>query len=389
MCDNCTLLTNECGGDSAYNVFYTDSTDLKIPSHRLSLQCQNDPRFVNTSCNQFLPPLCNIKPSEKLSINDKLSKIWKDGMEFCKIVNNGFYLLGNITLIDARSACMGLQNSGPGWIGIIKENFEKLDQGHFINKPYPAFFNTCQTCSSKKQKPLCEYIQCNQSLTPEIFCSENAIILQPDTKDSSVTETVVPVVLVLILLGSCAVIFLIYIRRKKKSQGKQTNSRNVLPRNNGKNTSNKNDGNQMDRNYFVLQQSNSTYQLADNSKIQSESPYNEAVDGTYDRLGDKDARKIPANDIYNHASSGGLSDLSDYDVANRKNESSEDHTYDSTGVKDDSFGNLKSDQSDYVVANRKHLNKENNTYDHAGVMDNSYGKLNLSQFKETDYSELS
>lgn len=68
--------------------------------------------------------------AEKLSINDKLSKIWKDGMEFCKIVNNGFYLLGNITLIDARSACMGLQNSGPGWIGIIKENFEKLDQGN-------------------------------------------------------------------------------------------------------------------------------------------------------------------------------------------------------------------------------------------------------------------
>lgn len=23
MCDNCTLLTNECGGDSAFNVFYT------------------------------------------------------------------------------------------------------------------------------------------------------------------------------------------------------------------------------------------------------------------------------------------------------------------------------------------------------------------------------
>lgn len=51
-------------------------------------------------------------------------------MEFCKILNNGFYLLGNITLIDAKSACMGLQNSGPSWIGIIKENFEKLDQGN-------------------------------------------------------------------------------------------------------------------------------------------------------------------------------------------------------------------------------------------------------------------
>lgn len=50
-------------------------------------------------------------------------------MDFC-IFNNGFYLMGNITLLDARSACMGLQNKGPGWIGVIKEHFEKLDQGN-------------------------------------------------------------------------------------------------------------------------------------------------------------------------------------------------------------------------------------------------------------------
>lgn len=44
--------------------------------------------------------------------------------------------------------------------------------GQFIDKPYRAFFNTCQTCGFKKQAQLCKYIHCNQSLTSKIFCSE-------------------------------------------------------------------------------------------------------------------------------------------------------------------------------------------------------------------------
>lgn len=63
-------------------------------------------------------------------INDNLSKIWKNGMAFCKDTDNGFYLLGNITLLDAKSACTGFQNSGPGWIGVIKENVVKSDEGN-------------------------------------------------------------------------------------------------------------------------------------------------------------------------------------------------------------------------------------------------------------------
>lgn len=51
-------------------------------------------------------------------------------MAFCKDTDNGFYLLGNITLLDAKSACTGFQNSGPGWIGVIKENVVKSDEGN-------------------------------------------------------------------------------------------------------------------------------------------------------------------------------------------------------------------------------------------------------------------
>lgn len=188
---------------------------------------------------------------------------------------------------------------------------------------------------------------------------------------------------------SNTVIVYLFIRRTKNLQGRQSNSRNALTSMDGNNSSNKNVENQIDQNYFVLQQSNPTYQLADNSKDESESPYNEAVDGTYDHLGDKDARKRPADDIHNHESSGGLLDLSDYDVANRKNVKSENNTYDRTGVGDDLYGKFTSDLSDYDVTSSEHLNEEDSTYDRTGGMDNSYGKFKVSQVKETDYSELS
>lgn len=55
-------------------------------------------------------------------------------MEVCIGIGNGYYLLGNIDLSDAKSACTDLQNSGPRWIGVIKENFVKSDQGNTTEK---------------------------------------------------------------------------------------------------------------------------------------------------------------------------------------------------------------------------------------------------------------
>lgn len=180
---------------------------------------------------------------------------------------------------------------------------------------------------------------------------------------------------------------LICSRRKHVLQEKDTKSTYVPPAKESEKYTDSKTYN--DTNYFVLQRSNPTYELADNSKLEFESPYNEAEEGTYDHLGEKKARKRPADDIYNHASSAELSDLSDYDVANHKHLNSEDNTYDHTCVGDDSYGKVKSDLSDYDVANRKPLNEEDSTYDHAGVEGDSYGKYNSSQVNETDYSELS
>ena len=61
----------------------------------------------------------------------------------------------------------------------------------------------------------------------------------------------------------------------------------------------------INKNYFVLQQNNPSYELADDIQIDSvaESPYNDADDGTYDHLGDKNARKHnDVDDTYNHLS---------------------------------------------------------------------------------------
>lgn len=174
MCDEVTLLTAECGGDKAFNVFYTDLKDLNIQSHCLSLQCQ-DPRFINIYCNEFLHPICNI--NTPVYLNNQSSEIWKQGMEVCKSKN--YYLLGNINLSDAKSSCTGLQNSGPGWIGVIKENFVKSDQGQIINNPYPESFNTCQRCRFEDQTSFCQYVSCDEILTSEIICSKNDIALQP------------------------------------------------------------------------------------------------------------------------------------------------------------------------------------------------------------------
>lgn len=52
-------------------------------------------------------------------------------MGFCTQTANDYYL-GNINLSDVISSCTGLKHSGPGWIGVIKENFVKSDQGNRI-----------------------------------------------------------------------------------------------------------------------------------------------------------------------------------------------------------------------------------------------------------------
>uniref|UniRef100_A0A8W8M180 Uncharacterized protein n=1 Tax=Magallana gigas TaxID=29159 RepID=A0A8W8M180_MAGGI len=194
-------------------------------------------------------------------------------------------------------------------------------------------------------------------------------------KDSSAVPIAVSVVLVLLAIAGCVIAIIIYKKRKNVLQEKETKSAYCPPAN--KESERCSDSKTFSNtNYFVLQQSNSTYQLADNSKLESESPYNEAKEGTYDHLGEKRVRKRPDDDIYNHASSAELSDLSDYDVANRKHLNNEDNTYDHTGVGDDSYGKVKSDLSDYDVANREHRNEEDSTYDHTGVDVDSHGTYN-------------
>lgn len=398
-CENSTLLSTECGGESAFNVYFTDTATMtEIKSRCLALECGRTPIYVNSACSLDQLIICrtNISAGKKYGG-------WRDSLDTCNMFET--YLPGNIPLSNATSACTGFDNISPRWIGVLKESRENEDKGQHITESQQTLYSTCQKCRLQIDHPDCHYVQCVEKLRSSVYCSESKDIIDalPDSTDASETNSpttnisprvlkesgtikiVVPV-LALTILPGCAVAIVIFVRRKKKSKENESKDKALQSTYTESEFSIEKHNN---TNYFVLQRSNPAYELAENSKIESESPYKEAEDGTYDHLGDKGGRKRPADNIYHNASSRGLSDLSDYDVANRKNESSEDNTYDRTGVKDGSYEKVKSDLSDYDVANRKNLHGEDSTYDRTSVEDNSYGKFNSSQVNETDYSELS
>lgn len=408
-CDKSLLMSSECGGESAVNIFSTDTSILDIESHCLSLQCGTDSKLVNNDCELYLPVICSNRKiaspfftGSSPTTNDNLN--WRLGMNHCK--SNGLYLMGKINLTEIVSECKNFENT-PRWIGAVKESYTSFDQGNDITESKQMFIS-CQQCKMMKNgiHHTCEYVLCTEKLKSGVYCSEithtstpfpeittkatvipkktaTTIFYTPESTDSNVTlyktsssyqhvqtgkdlketessrsskdgstvGTVIPVVVVIVVLGCCAVAVVFYLRRLKNKQENDNNIKSVSTMENENYTSI--ESHDVHRN-FILQQSNPTYQLADDAILGSESPYKEAEDGTYDHLGDNNARKKTVEGIYNHASSAKLSDLSDYDIANRKP-----------------------------------LNEKDNDYDHARVGHNTYGQYNSSPIRESDYSDLS
>lgn len=379
-CTSSGLLSTECGGTSAFNVFLTDTTNVNVDSKCLSLQCVADSKFLDNACTNPLIPICS-----SLAYSTTYTT-WRKTKEYCKGKEN--YPIGNLTLSNITMACTesNHNNTSPGWIGVVREVIKMKDKGQLISKSDQVFVKRCLKCllNESTQKRQCKYDVCDVHLTNTIYCSKDELTTpQQENTETSYLETttnifstslyettsvvsidsdkieskggaiiIVPVGVVILLLSVFSVAIVLYIRRKKQLQEKNAVEGRSPHTNGSKNYPNVE--NQTEKNYFVLQKSNPSYELAGECIVGSESPYNEAEDGTYDHLGNKDARKAPAEDIYNHTSSAELSDLSDYDVANHK-----------------------------------HLNEEDSTYDHAGVGDSSYGHFDLHPIKETDYSMLS
>lgn len=50
-------------------------------------------------------------------------------MEHCKIQST--YLIGDINLANPGLACTGFKNEGPGWTGVVMDQYETTDQGTF------------------------------------------------------------------------------------------------------------------------------------------------------------------------------------------------------------------------------------------------------------------
>ncbi|XP_078309595.1 uncharacterized protein LOC111105805 [Crassostrea virginica] len=401
-CNNSMLLSKECGGESAYNVFLTDLSNLHITSRCLSIACAGIIDFTDIPCNQYLHSICNTSNSK--------SWPWREGMDHCKKM--GIYLFGNVNLSNKTLACTDLNNNDQRWIGVVKDQYIKADQGQLIEESDRKFFISCLKCQMKGKTLNCTFESCSTELN-SLICTESAFIVTqiPDTTEhstsimpqltstvditkqteiqtvtqipitterehstksqnasdmyttkktathkssteSSVTAVVVPLVLV-IVIAFCIAVFVIHIRRKRHSKDQNKNGVNKPRPKNPECYSEP--ANNKETNYFVLQQNNPSYELADDIQIGpiAESPYNEAEDGTYDHLGDKDARKQPdVDDTYNHASVVMSPDLSDYDVANHKQ-----------------------------------VLEEDNTYDHTSPTENSYGHFNTSPTQEPDYSD--
>lgn len=407
-CNESGLLSTECGGESSFNVFLTDTTNLSVQSRCLSLECDKSPKYRDYRCGESLGFVCN-KPVG----NGTTAKSWKQMKEYCKSIK--VYPIGNLTLSNTSMACMESmhETSTPLWIGIVKDIYQNKEQGQLIPESERLLIKKCMKCyfNASIQESECQYTSCNKNLSTEAFCSkkeastttvpantdtnysatttrtystkhiisstsvsQTTSIVSTDLKitGSKVSETtsfvsndlekigdksaaiIVPVIIVTLVLFVFAVAMILYVRRRKEGTEEDTNGggRGKSPKIQSTNYSNVE--NHTENNYFVLQKSNPSYELAGECIVGSESPYSETEDGTYDHLGNKDARKTPVEDIYNHTSRADLSDLSDYDVTNHK-----------------------------------HFNVEDSTYDHAGVRDSSYGHIDLHPIEETDYSVLS
>lgn len=288
MCNDSTLLSTECGGETGFNVFLTDTTNLNVNSRCLSIQCGVDPKFTDLPCRTYLPLSCTYL------VEGSISRTWRESRNYCR--NNGTYLIGNLTLSNIAMACIesNLRQSSPRWIGVVKELYNTHDQGQLITYPHQEFITSCMKCrvNYTTQEPHCQYELCNDNLISEVYCSKTDLLgsytkttleitstpvttssRSIDSKitrstESSVIHIVVPVVLVLVFLLALFFAVALYIRRKlsqEKDSKVDTNpstndSRiysNVQPQNSD--------------NYCELQQPYSTSGSTDYSQLQFDS----------------------------------------------------------------------------------------------------------------------
>uniref|UniRef100_K1QIQ9 UPF0407 protein C2orf39-like protein n=1 Tax=Magallana gigas TaxID=29159 RepID=K1QIQ9_MAGGI len=135
MCDKALLMSSECGGESAFNIFSTASSHFNGSS----------PTTDN-----------NLK--------------WRDGMNRCK--SNGVYLIGKINLTNIVSACQTFTHN-QRWIGVVKESYTSYDQGNDITE-IKQMISYCQQCRMMKNgiDHECEYVQCTKKLKSDVYCSE-------------------------------------------------------------------------------------------------------------------------------------------------------------------------------------------------------------------------
>lgn len=124
--------------------------------------------FREYQCSASLRTICSA------SAKRSDSKTWKTGKQYCK--DQGTYPKGNISLSDITRTCAEPKDIGlaPHWVGVVKEMYQKEDQGQLITTAEQTSIKQCMKCLFDESYPLpdCQYVYCDLNLTTAVSCSK-------------------------------------------------------------------------------------------------------------------------------------------------------------------------------------------------------------------------
>ncbi|XP_062613606.1 uncharacterized protein LOC134275345 [Saccostrea cucullata] len=161
--ENDDILSTECGGKEAFNVFSTETGNqfTDVDKQCIALLCEEDfSRFKPLDCSDPLEMICSI--SEVYSIKGN----WRSSFQKCKSVNNTNQN-GILDLSNAEEACnvINVTSEAPLWVRVVREIYMSEDQGEsFFDK---TLITKCQKCKNSH----CEFVTCFEKNITEVNCT--------------------------------------------------------------------------------------------------------------------------------------------------------------------------------------------------------------------------
>lgn len=124
--DQDDIVSGDCGGERAYNLFEYQEVKFNSVETCLSLQCYNfQTRFIPKNCSEHLHQMC-----EYWEIPDNgYAGSWSSSMEQCKNSHTPYYLLGDIQLKFPHIACLLFHHKFQVfWVGFTRRVYISIDK---------------------------------------------------------------------------------------------------------------------------------------------------------------------------------------------------------------------------------------------------------------------